>query len=268
MSLMDALACYELCVQKPEMVVRLLRRAHGGRAMVLREDFCGTARVCRAWVRVFAADGEEAARAIGVDLDPAVLERAKREMVGDEGVNVGVELVCADAVRAPVGDVGACDVIFVGNFSIGYIHERRTLVEYFSRCAERLSAGGVLAVDVFDGPERLSVGAQRRTHVSERGAVVIATWERRRGDVLTGMVECVLHFRVIAGGEVTHEWPEAFVYRWRAWTIAEIREAMREAGFVSSDVYQHPDGPPMQPGEVLGEGGAVVVIGRVAQASR
>ena len=53
--------------------------------------------------------------------------------------------------------------------------------------------------------------------------------------------------------------PRAFVYRWRLWSIAELREAMMEAGFARTAVFA----------DVVGEGvdGNVVEIKPVTDPS-
>src|SRR5438445_6532011 len=72
----DLYDLYEAAVQDPEGDVALLQRmyrTHYDRdPRVLREDFCGTAALCCAWVK---ADAEN--RAFGIDIDPAPLKWAR-----------------------------------------------------------------------------------------------------------------------------------------------------------------------------------------------
>ena len=52
------------------------------------------------------------------------------------------------------------------------------------------------------------------------------------------MVRNNIHFTLLnARGKETEQFERAFEYNWRLWTIAELREAMLEAGFESVDVY-------------------------------
>ncbi|MFO0083664.1 MAG: hypothetical protein ACK55O_13765, partial [Phycisphaerales bacterium] len=56
------------------------------------------------------------------------------------------------------------------------------------------------------------------------------------------IVENALHFRVLRDNEVIQEHTDAFVYRWRLWSLSELREAMLEAGFARVEVFnQLPD---------------------------
>ena len=70
---------YEESVQNVENEVEFMQttfRARSGRtAYLFREDFCGTASACCEWVR----QGREY-QAIGVDIDPSVLEFALTEL--------------------------------------------------------------------------------------------------------------------------------------------------------------------------------------------
>jgi hypothetical protein len=182
-----------------------------------------------------------------------------------------VRYVCADAVRASVVEGDGCDVIFVGNFSIGYIHDRATLVDYLRRSAERLRmgaagfGGGVFVCDTYDSPTKYTLGAMQRRHPSKGHEIVHYTWEHREADALTGMVTNAIHFRVELNGEIVAEYTDAFIYRWRLWSIPEMREAMMEAGFVSTEVHQEVNERPvaLEHGSQMKEAGIVCVVGRV-----
>jgi hypothetical protein len=132
--------------------------------------------------------------------------------------------------------------VFVGNFSIGEIHTRDVLVKYLSLSRARLHAGGVFVCDTYGGESAYRVGAVVRKHAMPDGSIVHYTWEQRRADASTGMVENALHFRVERAGVVVAAMADAFVYRWRLWSIPELRDAMSEAGFAETSVHQGLDG--------------------------
>ncbi len=280
---MDVHDCYERCVQGTAWLAPFLaalsqqERSDGdasGRAAaeprVLHEHFSGTAALCRRWI----ADGERlgAARsAVAVDLDGAVLRVAQRK-AREEGVDGSIEFVCADVIfgGGGAGAAGrpAADILFVGNFSIGYIHRRDVLVEYLKRCHATLrGSGGVFVCDTFDGESSFREGGVTRLVPveSEAGTHIRYTWEQRDADRLTSMVTCVLHFQVERGGEVIALHADAFVYRWRRWSIAELREAMTEAGFSASRVFQRlgEDAEPLRHGRELQEPGIVCIVASV-----
>ena len=214
---------YERTVQSPEKVVAFLRELHGGDPRALGEDFSGTAAVARAWVRSVPGGS-----AVAVDLDASVLERAS-------GVP-GVELVHGDVRTATDPAIHRVDVLFVGNFSIGEIGERADLVRYLARSRERLHRGGLFVCDVYGGPSALRTGAIERSFWIEGGDRVRYVWEQREVDPSTGRVVNAMHFRVEREGVVVQSIEDAFVYRWRLWSVPELREAMREAGFASTEV--------------------------------
>ncbi len=265
---MDRFECYELCVQSPRFVVPFLRAVHGGEPVVLREDFCGTAAISRRWVE----DGKRAGqkwRAVGVDVDAEVIERARAE---NERAGMGEEIRLVRGDVLEVTDSDGCDVMFVGNFSIGYIHQRVALVRYLRASRVRLArgnagfGGGVFVCDLYDGPGAFKEGSITRVHPGRSREMVRYTWEHREADALTGMVVNAIHFQVEVDGEVVARYPDAFAYEWRLWSIREMREAMREAGFASTEVYQDV-GPsteegPLRHGREMREGGVVCVVGR------
>jgi hypothetical protein len=238
----DKFECYELCVQSPRHVVAFLRGVHGERPTVLREDFCGTAAFSRRWVREALTRGE-LCRSVAVDCDAATIARA-HEMAIAMGCEDGVEFRMHDAVRAEPTTMDGCDVVFVGNFSIGYIHSRTDLVRYFQRSRERLAmsnagfGGGIFVCDTYGGAGAFTLGGIQRVHQSKGHHRVHYAWQHEAADAMTGMVRNSISFRVELEGEIIAELPRVFVYEWRLWSIAELREAMAEAGFRRSAVYK------------------------------
>ncbi|MCB9846365.1 MAG: class I SAM-dependent methyltransferase [Phycisphaeraceae bacterium] len=255
--------CYEACVQSPRDTVALLRAVHGRGPRGLAEDFCGTAAVSRAWC---AAD--PSAWAAAMDLDGATLcearDRAEREIPESLGPGGSGRLTLerGDCLGASC----RADVLFVGNFSIGEIHRRQDLLGYLRRARARLEPGGVFVCDTYGGESAFRIGHVRRTH--RVGDLRIAyTWEQREADPLTGMVICALHFRADLAGDVVADLPDAFIYHWRLWSVPELRDAMREAGFTMTEVYGALpiEGriEPIRDVAGLGESFIVCVVGRI-----
>jgi hypothetical protein len=268
--MLDPLECYELCVQSPRHIVTFLRAVHANEPRLLREDFCGSAAVSRRWLEEARKRGE-GAKAIALDLESGPLARAT-DQATEAGITEGLELRHADAVAA--ADTDGADVVFVGNFSIGYIHERQPLVEYLKRSRERLArgnggfGGSVFVCDTYGGAAAFKLGGFERKHPGRRGEVIRYSWLHEMADPLTGLVENSISFRVEVSGEVVQEWPRAFVYRWRLWSIAELREAMKEAGFRETEVYKDVNLAPgqearrVEDASGLGEDWIVLVVGR------
>ncbi len=287
---------YERCVQNPAVVVRLLRAIHGGDPtppLRLREDFSARARVSRQWCRDVPAG-----TATAVDLDPSLL----RDLLTKHARSTPprVKAIAGNALRLPVRPASA-DIVFVGNFSIGEIHDRPTLVKYLRDSAARLAPGGVFICDTYGGESAFRTGSVQRTHPWARpdsrpvGQIRRAsrpskstadlriryTWEQREANPLSGMVTNAIHFRVFRGSEVIGEITDAFIYHWRLWSVPELRDAMAQAGFASSDVYADvPDAQdsegrwyaaPLTSTADLPDAGAsfiVCVAGRIGQETR
>jgi SAM-dependent methyltransferase len=236
---------------------------------VLHEDFCGSAAVCRAWVSA----GDDAARAVGFDLDDDALR------AGEASVRREVPAARRDAVMLVRADVTAlpaslammgADVVFVGNFSLGYLHTRAALLGYLRGAKGRLDrggggfGGGVFVCDTYGGASAYALGGHTRQHIGPRGEIIHYTWQHEAADATTAMVTNSISLRVIRDGVEVANWPRAFVYRWRLWSIAELREAMAEVGFgrtgVFSEVRLAPGEPP-RPVERLEEDWIVLVAG-------
>ncbi len=224
---LDRFDCYERCVQNAPAMARFLHAVHGGNPRTLREDFCGTGGVCRAWVALKPPHAR-GRRAVGVDRDAEPLSRLRRASRPGR-----VRAVRADARDCRI----RADVVSATNFPLGYLHTRRELLRYLRGVHASLNPGGIFVCDTYGGKTAFKVGATVRDVWCDGGLRIRYTWEQRDADPLTAMVTNVLHFRGDAGGTVVFDHPEAFVYRWRLWSVPEIREALRDAGFRRTDVY-------------------------------
>ena len=210
---------YELCVQSPKDLVPLLRAVHGGEPITLGEDFSGTAALSHLWVEC------DECKAIAVDLDHESLHKRGEH---DRIVKRERDVFEAD---------DACDVLFVGNFSIGYLHTREELVGYLKHVRSRIAEGGVFICDTYGGDTAYTLGGVHRAHPMPGGKLCRYTWEQHEADPMTGMVTNLIHFRVERAGVIEFELEDAFVYEWRLWSIPELRDAMADAGFSKTLVY-------------------------------
>lgn len=221
---MDRHDLYELCVQSPRDLVGIIAGIHGGACTVLGEDFAGTAALSHQWV-----ESDTKRRAVAIDLDAEALAR--------HGVHARVRKIVGDVHRVGLDRLPKCDAIFVGNFSIGYMHERKALVRYLRRCRGRLRRGGVFICDTYGGASTFLTGQVRREHWTPDGRRVVYTWEQREADPIRGRVLNAMHFQVDRDGDVEARVADAFVYDWRVWSIPELADAMGEAGFKAVEVY-------------------------------
>ena len=221
---------YEKSVQNVEHEVEFLQKTfkdiRGRTAHLFREDFCGTASTSCQWVR----QGREY-QAIGVDIDPDVLEWGRQNRIS--------RLSAADQARVSLieGDVMSTDTPLVDlmaafNFSYFIFDTRDKLRAYFERAYAALEDDGVFFVDLFGGPE-----AQEETKEKTKYKRFTYIWHQAEFHPVTNFMRCHIHFRFKDGSKIK----KAFTYEWRLWSAPEIREVLAEAGFRKTTLYWEGD---------------------------
>ncbi len=221
---------YELSVQCPEAEADFLDQCYlglrGRMPARLREDFCGTAALCREWV-----GRRETNQAVGVDLDPEVLRwarRANREGLEPSAV-ARLELVEGDVTRT---DSEPADIVVAMNFSYWLLCERAALRRYFEQVRRSLKDDGIFFLDAYGGYDSYRVTAEER-EIPDEATSFTYVWEQASFDPITSGMLCHIHFRFPDGSRLER----AFSYQWRLWTLPEIRELLQEAGFRRTRVY-------------------------------
>jgi SAM-dependent methyltransferase len=221
---------YERAVQTVDVEAEFLRdtfRALRGREpSSLREDFCGTASLACEWVR-----GGARRHAIGVDIDPDVLDWGRRNRVArlPEAARARVRLLHED-VRTV--DTSPVDIVAAFNFSYFCFKTRDEMRKYFVRAREALNDDGLLLLDAFGGPDASDL-MKEKTKVD--GFTYV--WEQAEFEPVTSRILCHIHFKFPDGSKIKR----AFTYDWRLWTLPELRELTLEAGFSNVRVYWEGD---------------------------
>lgn len=240
---------YQLAVQQPWVTVNLLMNMHAslnpGRWPVrLREDFSGSAALAMAW-----AEHDHDHHALAIDNHGPTVKFAQRKLKQlPAEVRDRLTLHHADVleVLSPSADITA-----VLNFSINIYHSRQELLTYLRHARKCLARGGILVCDTYGGPGAWQVGKQkRRIKPYDRKDIPAFDyiWEQRDVDPLTGLVDCRIHFRFRQGKPMDN----AFVYHWRLWSIPELIDAMREAGFGQVEVWSQDEEGSWGPTERIG----------------
>ncbi len=111
------------------------------------------------------------------------------------------------------------------------------MVAYLTHARTRLNPGGLFLCDTYGGESAFIPMLIHRDHTAPDGRRIRYTWEQRDANPLTGMVTDVLHFEIDRAGMIEAEFPDAFIYRWRLWSVPELRDAMADAGFTQTEVY-------------------------------
>jgi hypothetical protein len=224
----DKYDCYQRSVQEVDADVPLIKkvyRAHFPRLpRTLREDFCGTAMLACRWV-----EGSEENRAWGIDLDPEPLEWGRAHNVGMLSPDQAARLKLIEGDVLSIGHEKV-DVTVAFNFSYFLFMERETLLEYFKCAYSALDpAGGVFLLDCYGGADAQRTSEEPREVDDDLDYV----WEQHSFNPIHHNVTNFIHFEFPDGSRLDR----AFRYDWRLWTIPEIRDLLKEAGFSLSEVY-------------------------------
>ena len=222
----DRHVLYEQSVQSVDSEVEFLRNTYREirkrPAVSLREDFCGTAAAACEWVR-----SDSRHTAVGVDIDPDVLEWGRQNNVTrlDSDAQMRLRLIEDDVFNVTLAPV---DLAVAFNFSYWIFDTRETMRGYFEMVRKGLNDDGLFICDAFGGAEALDEMEEETEH---DGFTYV--WEQATFDPISHDMQCYIHFTFPDGSALKR----AFSYRWRFWTLPEIRELLIEAGFSSVTVY-------------------------------
>ncbi|HEU4618614.1 MAG TPA: class I SAM-dependent methyltransferase [Gammaproteobacteria bacterium] len=232
----DVHELYEESVQNVEGEVEFLvdtfKSLRGRVPLSFREDFCGTASAACQWVRT-----DKRRYAIGVDIDEKTLEwgRAHRVARLPEADRPRVKLLRDDVMHVETDPV---DIVVAFNFSYFIFMTRDAMRAYFRRVRDALKDDGLLFLDAFGGPESFDVQKEKTKY---DGFTYV--WDQAEFEPVTNTIVCHIHFKFPDGSKLK----KAFSYRWRLWTLPELRELLEEAGFSKVRVYwegEDEDGEP------------------------
>jgi hypothetical protein len=238
----DRHSLYELSVQDPpsevEFTTSTFLKLRRRPAISLREDFCGTAVFCLAWVQ-----SHPKRMAIGVDLDRETQEWGlhKRIRPAGEDFESRISLRNANVLepRPPLVDVAVAV-----NFSYWCFETRADLRAYFEAARAGLVADGMFFLDTYGGTEVPCHEVNEREVEDEDGTAnggqsFTYVWEQSDYNPITAHMDCVIHFKFQDRSRIDR----AFVYSWRVWTLRELIERLYEAGFVRVRVWSEAEDP-------------------------
>jgi len=217
---------YEAAVQNVEeeckFVSKTFQKLRGRKPLSFREDFCGTASASCQWVRLGAAN-----TAVGVDIDPDVLAWGQKHRYARLSADqkARVTLLNANVLDARTDLV---DVVGAFNFSYWIFKTRPEMISYFRKIHAALKADGIFFLDAFGGSEAFEEMKEKTRH---DGFTYV--WEQASYSPISGEILCHIHFRFPDKSKLK----KAFTYSWRLWTLPELTEMLKEAGFATATVY-------------------------------
>lgn len=232
----DRHVLYEAAVQGVDYDLdffeRVYRTLRGGRFTRFREDFCGTAALACGWVA-----RRRDHRAWAVDVERSVLDWAREHRLAV----LGARAARVTLLNRDVRDVTrpAVDVVAALNFSYWVFKERAELVRYFQAARRSLAPDGLLIVNAFGGSEAMGRLVERRRIAPSAGLdgrrvpAFTYVWEQASYNPIDHRLVCHIHFRLADGSWMRR----AFTYDWRLWTLPEIADALRDAGFRGVEFY-------------------------------
>lgn len=221
----DKHVLYESSVQDTDtditFIDRIYKKEHKRLPQSLREDFCGTAKLCADWV-----SRGETRTAVGLDLHSPTMAWGKRVHLAPLGAAAKrVRLLRAnvlDGVDTPV------DVAVAFNFSYCVFKTRKLMHAYFCQVRKDLNAGGMFFLDIHGGTEACEEMEETTRH---KGFTYV--WDQEPYDAITGFAKRHIHFRFPDKTEMRR----AFSYDWRLWQLPELQEVLQDAGFSRVDIY-------------------------------
>lgn len=222
----DRHVLYQDSVQNAETEIDFVDTTYeairGRKMSLIREDFSGTSQVCCEWVQRRPDN-----KAIGVDLDPEVLQWGREHnlsKLNDEELS-RVSLLEDNVLTV---NTDPMDAVLAMNFSYWCFKDRDTLRGYFKRIHEVLKDDGVFFLDCFGGYEAFQLLEESTEHDD-----FTYTWDQSEYNPINGDYVCHIHFEFPDGSKMK----EAFTYEWRLWTMPEIHELLKEAGFAKVQTY-------------------------------
>lgn len=222
----DPMELYQLAVQSPDVDAKFLattfKKLRGREARHLREDFCGTAYLAAAWLR---RHRENTVEGFDIDPEPVAWGLAHNfEDVPDHGARATIHLkdVREPSHRRP-------DIRTSPNFSWMIFTERPTMLEYFRGVREDLADDGIFVLDIYGGPEAFE--EMEETRKVAPGFTYV--WDQKSYHPATGAYHCRIHFRFKDGSSLNN----VFDYHWRLWTLPEVVDILRDAGFTDVETW-------------------------------
>ena len=217
---------YRHSVQSPDIDVRFIRNCYRKLRKedprTFREDFCFTFALSCEWVKM-----GQIYRSVAVDIDDKPLRYGQKNNLAwlTPHQRKRVRVIHSNVLNR---HVIKSDIIGALNFSYFTFKERDNLKKYFVNCLKSLNNNGILVLDCFGGSQCFYANEEQTNYGD-----FIYYWDQKNFDPISHHAVFHIHYR--RKGEKKRK--RVFSYDWRLWTIPEIRDLLREAGFRNTYVY-------------------------------
>jgi hypothetical protein len=229
--LADKWKLYEESVQMPDHEVAVFNQvyndAHKRKPYTLGEDFCGTFAVSCQWVK-----SDKKRTSIAIDSCPTTLQWGRDHNLSklSDEQQKRVTLKAQDVRKENSPQV---DILAAQNFSFWFLKTRHEVIEYFKVAMSRLAEQGIMVIDMMGGSECRIEGMTHNQTIRKGKDGFKYEWKQVSYNPINSDACCSISFTFPDGSRLK----DAFVYRWRLWTIVEVREMLIDAGFGSTHVY-------------------------------
>ncbi|MCA9276629.1 MAG: class I SAM-dependent methyltransferase [Phycisphaerales bacterium] len=223
---------YQLSVQNVEAEIDFVDDAfkdiRGRHAVLLREDFCGTGNTSTEWIKRRSTN-----RAVGLDIDQPTLDWGLEHHIDALSDDEKSRISLLNRNVLEPGDANGVDIVLAMNFSYWLFKTRDDLRHYFRTVRESLGNDGVFFLDHYGGSEAMTETKEAKQIDDGPGRKFTYVWEQKHFNPITNDMECRIHFKFPDKTRIK----DAFTYHWRLWSLVEIQELLREAGFSQVHVY-------------------------------
>ncbi len=220
---------YLKSVQSPDIDVKFFRKTYkkifDADPVLLREDFCGTYKLCCEWVKL-----REEHKALGFDLDPEPLAYGRETYYPklNQEEQSRLHAMKQNVLTAKLKD--PCDITVAVNFSYFIFKEREELKKYFQNVYENLGEKGLFLLDIFGGSDVFELPEEETEFEDEKFSYY---WDQEDYNPIHNHGVFHIHFK--RKGEKKRK--SVFTYDWRVWSIAEVRDILKEVGFSDTRCY-------------------------------
>jgi hypothetical protein len=228
---------YEASVQDPIEELKFFKRVYTNtfnrKPKVFREDFCSTFLNSVTWVKshkdhiAYAVDLASEPLKYGREVHLSKLKPEQKKRIRLYNDNVLT-------VKTP-----PVDILTVSNFSICFLRERKMLLQYFKKCYKALDTKGALIIDLLGGEELPEETEDRTPFKLPDGTKADYFWEHSGYNPITNQAKFFIHYKV--KGQKKQK--KVFTYNWRMWSLPELQDLMKEAGFKTVDIYWEGNDP-------------------------
>lgn len=222
---------YEEAVQYPPADIEFIQKTYfelrQKQPHLLREDFGGTGLLASLWVQ---EDAQNTAYVVDNDDDPLNYGQAHHKPKLSPEEQKRLHYCKKDVLTAT--DLKT-DVVVAFNFSYMIFKERQKLLHYFKTVRESLCAQGVFYLDILGGPDCM-METEDETEFDD----FTYYWDCLDFNIINHEVKFAIHFKQNNHKKI---YKNVFTYDWRLWSIPELTDLLKEAGFKDVHTYWEGD---------------------------